>query len=124
MSEKNLAPVDDDAIDIDLDATPERQQPAVPPAKVRLGGKTWLVAPPDSGLVMEIEDAGTTSRILALLFDDQWPDVRPLLDPLPPETLLELVNQLGDRFGFSQRSMMERSAPNRAQRRQRRAIPR
>ncbi|GAA4845480.1 hypothetical protein GCM10023201_40920 [Actinomycetospora corticicola] len=123
MTDKNPAPIDDD-VDIDLDAAPERDQPASRPAKVRLGGKMWLVAPPDAGLVMEIEDAGTTSRVLQLLFDEQWPDVRPLLDPLRPEQLLELVNQLGDRFGFSQRSMMERATPNRAQRRQRRALPR
>lgn len=118
MSEKNPVPVDD-VVDIDLDAAPTRERTKLPAATVRIGGQTFEVAPPDAGLVMEIEEAGTTARILALLFDDQWPDVRPLLEGKDPEDLLTLVNTLGNRFGFSQNAMMARATPNRAARRQR-----
>lgn len=108
----------DSEVDFDLDL--EADGTVAPPFRVRLGGKTFELAAPDAGLVMEIEDARTTSQFLALAFDEQWPDVRPLVEPLRPEVLLKLIREYGQHFDLDQAAMMQQAAPNRAERRRRR----
>lgn len=106
------------AVDFDLDA--EESRKAYPPFRVRLGGQTWTMQQPDAELVMELEEAGTTRAFFQLAFDEQWPDMQPLIGKMGPPVLLTLVRQIGVHFDLDQKAMLEQSAPNRAERRRRR----
>lgn len=117
MSEKTDAQVVDinSTVDLDLDAQPQRDRR--PAFRVRLGGQVFSVEQPDAHLVMELEQARTTQAFLALMFDEQWPDVRVHLVDMDPDVLLTLVRQYGQHFDLDAQGLVERSAPNREQRR-------
>jgi hypothetical protein len=105
-------------VDLDLDqssASDKRAQ--LPSFTIRLGGETWTIEPPDGGLVMELEEAGTTRATLALIFDDQWTEVSPLLDKLDPDDLTKLVRQYARHFEIDPQTVATQSAPNRSERR-------
>lgn len=102
-------------VDLDLDALPLRDR--IRPWRVKLGDRIFEVEQPDAGLVMEVEQANTTQATLALIFDEQWPDIRPLLVGLEPDALLTLVRQYGQHFDLDAQGLMERATPNRAERR-------
>lgn len=106
-------------VDLDLDATDPDEREEYPPFRVRIGGKTFSLAPPDAGLVMELEESRTTRVFLALAFDEQWPDVNPLLAGKKPEQLITLVRQYGQHFDLDQQALLQTAAPNRAERRRR-----
>lgn len=110
------------AVDLDLDAQPTRA--AAPAFRVKIGGQVFTIDQPDAHLVMEIEQANTTQTLLALIFDEQWPDVRPHLVDKDPDVLLTLIRQYGQHFDLDAAGLMERAAPNRAERRAQARRPR
>lgn len=113
------------AVDLDLDAGGDEQVPVYPPFRVRLGGKTWTIEQPDAGLVMELEAATTSQAFFALAFDEQWPDVRPLLMAVKdPRKLFRLAKDFGEHFDLSNERIMEAAAGNRAERRRRASVRR
>lgn len=101
-------------VDLDLDQEPAR---SIDPFRVKVGGKSFTLDQPDAGLVMELENAGTTEAFLALIFDAQWPDVRPLFLDKDPDVLVTLIRQYGQHFEMDQQALLSRAAPSRAERR-------
>lgn len=86
---------------------------------VRLGGKTWTIEQPDGGTVMDIDEARTPRAMLALIFDDQWADVAPLVDELATEQIRTLVRQFRRHFELDEAGAQasEQKSLSRAQRR-------
>lgn len=112
--------VTDQRIDIDIDARVDAKPKAPrPTATVRLGGQSWTVEKPDAGVMMEIEESQLSSRVFALLFDEQWSKVRPFVERLELDDMSYLLNQLGDQLEFSAQALQDMAAPNRRARRQR-----
>lgn len=118
MSRDNVTEIDS-VVDLDLDEVVDARGD-YPPFRVKIGGKSFALDAPDAGLVMELEEARTTRVFLALAFDQQWPDVEPLLAGKPPEALLRLVREFGQHFDLDQQAIVQQAAPNRAERRRRR----
>lgn len=104
------------AVDLDLDQVTER--PSIPAFRVRLGGRDWEITEPDAGLVMELDNARNTDTYMQLIFDDQWPDVRPLLAGKQPDVLIQIIRQYSRHFDLDAEAMVQRAAPSRAERRQ------
>lgn len=111
----------DSVVDLDLDA-PDQDAEDYPPLRIRIGGQTFEIAQPDAGLVMEIGSANSIQTVMALLFDEAWPDVRPLLVGKKPEALFRLARQHAQHFDLDEVGVLANTAPNRAERR--RARPR
>lgn len=109
----------DQHVDLNLDDLGAERE-SYPPFRIRVGGATFALDAPDAGLVMEIEEARTTRAFLALAFDQQWPDVEPLLARQAPDVLLKLVREYGQHFELDQQAMIQQAAPSRAERRRRR----
>lgn len=117
--DRRTAPTAPDTLepaDLDFAAPTEEQRPA----RVRLAGQLFVVAAPDVATIIDIENAQSTSEVLELFFDDQWPAARDEIGPMAPDVLFKLITGLADFFGISERVAAERAAPNRAHRRRRR----
>jgi hypothetical protein len=108
----------DSRVDLDLDTFAKQDYP---PFRVRVGGQTFSLDQPDAGLVMDLGAARTTDIALALMFDAQWPDVRPLLEGLPPAALVKLTRDYTMHFDIDEAGMaLAAATPNREERRARR----
>lgn len=109
----------DSVVDLDLDEASQDGED-YPPFRVRVGGQMFCLEQPDAGLVMELGSANSIQTLMALLFDEQWPDVRPLLAGKKPEVLFTLARQHGQHFDLDEQGILAKTVQNRAERRRRR----
>lgn len=116
---------------IDTAAGPAEE---VPPFVVELvdGAEThtFRLPEPDSALAMDLEEAQTSRAFLALAFDDQWPDARPLIEGIRDRTqLMRLAYRYSKHFALDPAMLAEEEdtrnrADRRANRRRGRAVRR
>lgn len=105
----------DSRVDLNLD---EVEGQTYPPFRVLLGGQTFSLDEPDAGLVIELNTARNDIQVqLALMFDAQWPEVRPLLAGKKKETLLHLTREYAVHFDLDEAGLAQTVTQNRAERR-------
>lgn len=86
------------------------------PYKFQIGNSpVFQVEQPDSDTVMDIEEAGTSRRVLKLFLGDQYDEVEDYLGPEHPDTLVDVVRAMSRHFGLFDAD----AALNRAERRSR-----
>lgn len=114
----------DSVVDLDLDDDADDGDD-YPPLKIRLGGQMFEITQPDAGLVMELGNVGNIEGAMALLFDEQWPAVRPLLAGKKPEKLFQIARSHAKHFDLDEQGILATTAPpTRAERRQARPVRR
>ncbi|MFD4932350.1 hypothetical protein ACIGKR_29825 [Rhodococcus qingshengii] len=86
------------------------------PYLFRIGeSPVFQVEAPDSDTVLDIEEAGTSRRVLKLFLGDQYEDVEDWLGPEDPETLVDVIRAMSRHFGLFDTD----AAMNRAEKRSR-----
>jgi hypothetical protein len=116
-AQHDVVPIDS-IVDLDLDSQTDDVED-YPPFRIRVGGQTFSINQPDAGLVMEVEGARTTEVGLALIFDEQWPDVRAALAGKDPTAPVKIVRDWAEHFDLDQQGLMAAISPgNREERRQ------
>lgn len=97
--------------------TPDNVRPMVDPTIERFGGKEnrrpdiapkvfylgdddtpFTVYEPDAGTVMDIEEGGSSRRVLALFLGDEWGRAEKLLEGEQPDALVDLAQSLSRHF--------------------------
>ncbi|OZC55961.1 hypothetical protein CH276_28045 [Rhodococcus sp. 06-470-2] len=79
------------------------------------GSPEFSVPEPDAGTVMDIEEAKTSRQVLKLFLGDDYPNLVEYLEPLHPDVLVDLAQDISRHFGLFDTD----AAGNRADRRRR-----
>lgn len=91
-------------------------RPAKDPFVFNLPGSPEFSVPePDAGTVMDIEEAKTSRQVLKLFLGEDYPDLAEHLEPLHPDVLVDLAQDISRHFGLFDTD----AAGNRADRRRR-----
>lgn len=109
----NVRPIDSGPADFDLDT---RRVVTKPDYRLRFKNRVWTVTQPDTGTVMEAEQAPTTEAFMSLMFEDQWPELERDFKAYPdPGVIFEIAQAIARHFDLD--AAATRVAGNRAQRR-------
>ncbi|WP_243636898.1 hypothetical protein [Rhodococcus sp. Eu-32] len=79
------------------------------------GSPEFTVTEPDAGTVMDIEEAKTSRQVLKLFLGEDYADLVEFLEPLHPDVLVDLAQDISRHFGLFDTE----AAGNRADRRRR-----
>lgn len=75
-------------------------RPEIKPKHFRIGDDPYVftVYEPDAGTVMDIEEGGSSRRILALFLGDEWGKAEGLLEGEQPDALVDMAQGLSRHF--------------------------
>lgn len=84
-----------------LDFSQFQRQAKRKPLELTLpSGETLTIPIPDGDAMMDLEEAGTTRRVLRIAFGDQWEAIQPLLSTIEdPEALREFARTVLVKLG-------------------------
>ncbi len=76
----------------------------IEPLKFTLGDDphVFTVEEPDAGVVMDIEEATSSRRVLRLFFGDDWDKAEKLLSSQHPQILIDLARDLSSHFKLNE----------------------
>lgn len=91
-------PVDESEIETYGGSTNRRAE--IAPKHFRIGDDphVFTVYEPDAGTVMDIEEGGSSRRILALFLGDEWGKAEALLEGEQPDALVDMAQGLSRHF--------------------------